>query len=269
MSTQALFRRQFALIIGERRIETDGDNTLRVDFSVTRTLSREPNKADIAIHNLREETRSLFQRKNQRVILEAGYIGNTSVIFRGTVTNTDIERQATGWITRVECADGGTNSRRTRINRSVRGSGNVGDIAREVVRALGVGDGNIADLPRAVFQNGFVVSGRADQQLEKVARKARTRYSIQDGQAVFLGPEQVRRGAVPLISAASGLIGTPQVGEQGFVTLTSQIQPNLTPGYSFRLESRLITGFYRVEKATYRGDSWGNTWAVELEGKPL
>ena len=74
---------------------------------------------------------------------------------------------------------------------------------------------------------------------------------------------------IPLISAASGLIGTPQVGEQGFVTLTSQIQPNLTPGYSFRLESRLITGFYRVEKATYRGDSWGSTWAVELEGKPL
>lgn len=269
MTAKALFNRDFSLNVGGKKISTNGEETLRISFNVTKTLGKEPNKAEISIENLREETRALFQKKNEEIELEAGYVENTSLIFKGTVTTTNIERLPTGWVVSVECSDGGTQIRRARTNKSTRGKVSIKNVARGLVNDIGVGQGNIADLPDLDFTNGFVSSGRADQQLEKVARKAKVRYSIQDGQAVFLEREQTRRGTVVLLSTDSGLVGSPQLGEKGFVTATAKIQPYLSPGYAFRLESRLINGFFRIERSVYRGDSWGDEWVVELEGSPL
>lgn len=269
MTSRALFDRDFVLRIGDRLIRNTDQSTLRIEFKVTRTLGREPNKADISITNLNEESRALFQEKNRPVVLEAGYRENTSIIFNGRVANTDIEQLPTGWLVRVEATDAGANPRRARINRSQRGAAGLGDLAGVALEALGVGQGNLADLGAPAFQNGAVISGRADQQVEKLARRSRARFSIQDGQALFLRRGQVRRGPTPLISASSGMVGSPQIGERGAVTLTAKIQPNLAPGFGFRLESRTVSGFYRVEKATYTGDSWGNAWIVAIEGAPI
>jgi hypothetical protein len=265
----ALFDRDFSLNIGGKKIATTGAQTLKIAFQVTKTLGKEPNKAEISIENLKEETRALFQTKNQGVVLEAGYRENTSVIFSGAVDHTDIERVSTGWIVRVLCSDGGVNQRRGRINRSFRGEVDLKNAARAVISSMGLGLGNTKDLPDFKFGNGLVVSGRSDQQLEKLARKAGVKYSIQDGQVVFLLDKQTLKNTVPVLSSDSGMVGTPQIGEKGFVTLTAKIQPGLNPGGRFKIESKLITGFYRVEKATYQGDSWGPAWIVNIEGKPV
>ena len=71
-----------------------------------------------------------------------------------------------------------------------------------------------------------------------------------------------------MVTAASGLGGVPEVLEKLRVRAKSLLAPGLDPGLLVRLESRDVTGFYRVDSARYQGDTWATPWYAILEMRP-
>jgi hypothetical protein len=94
-------------------------------------------------------------------------------------------------------------------------------------------------------------------------------WSIQDKEIQILGPLDTVGGKVITLEVGTGLIGSPQVGEKGIVKVRSLLQTDLLPGRGVKILSRLIDGFFRIEKSTFEGDTWGQAWYVDLECKPI
>ncbi|KKK49424.1 hypothetical protein LCGC14_3135220, partial [marine sediment metagenome] len=73
-----------------------------------------------------------------------------------------------------------------------------------------------------------------------------------------------------LLNAASGLIGSPEIGEDGILDARSLLQGKLSPGRPVRIESSAIDdGFFRIEKVIHFGDIAGNEWYSDIEARAI
>lgn len=79
----------------------------QIDFN-GKTSGSDPNKAEIKIYNLNKATRARVSQVNARIILEAGYEGNTHIVFTGQVATVSSEKVGVDVITSLSCKDGYT-----------------------------------------------------------------------------------------------------------------------------------------------------------------
>ena len=279
-----LFGREISINIGGTLIRTkfvEGQIApiLRASFRIEKTIKKEPNKANISIYNLNPDNRKLFQEQNLPTIIEAGYIDNTSQIFSGDLTFSQNKLEGEDWVTILQAGDGAKQYKSARINTSFKGPVKVGDVLRTAADAMGLKLGNVAQKisqgsirgALTEFTNGAVLSGKAEIQLDKVVKSMGYSWSIQDGQLQLLDPTETIGTQAILLTPGTGLIGTPEAGEKGFVKARSLLQPSLLPGQRVQIVSKneVVSGFFRAEKCIFVGDTWGTDWYVDIEARPL
>lgn len=266
-----LFRRSYAVQIGTLRI-TDLD----VAFDVFRSLKREPNTAELSVWNLNEDHRQQIREAREIVVqIEAGYGGENALIFLGDLRDAHTERDGPDLVTKLSSADGGKKARVARVSHTYQPNTSLASVLRNAAQALGVGIGNAeeavaaADLEGAgtIFPHGAVVSGNAAAELDGLLRSAGLEYSIQNGQLQVLDRNQFLRGTAVRLTAATGLIGSPSEGSDGVVTARCLMIPDVFPGRRVRFDSPEVSGFFRVETATYTGETAGEDWGIEIECK--
>lgn len=89
-------------------IKTDNMNvsseTLDVEFTVPFDDDMEPNEAEIGIYNLSENTRKQL-KKGDSITINAGYKGDTGVIFSGFITKVTTEYDGPDKLTTIKAAD--------------------------------------------------------------------------------------------------------------------------------------------------------------------
>jgi hypothetical protein len=277
-----LFNRDLTLNVGGIEIRIRDPNssearpTLRVSFEV-KASRQSYNTCQLTIYNLNEQRRAQLQEKNVQTSLLAGYIDNTSQIFSGELQRASSIHDGTDWITTIRSGDGVRQSKSARMSKSFQGPIDPGKVLEAVAKELGVGLGNVKQKAaengiRAAlkeFSNGFVAHGKVEKVLRRVTKSMGYSYSIQDGQIVLLGPNETVPGTAVLLSAATGLIGSPEPGEKGITKARSLLLPDMLPGRKVKIESGSINGFFRVEKVTMTGDTWETDWYSETELKPL
>ena len=255
----------------------DLSNILKVTFGVTSTVKKDPNSAELQIYNLNETTRAALQKKGQQTTIESGYTSNRSVIFGGILEYSTSVYNGTDWITTLQTSDGTDKIKSKRINKSLKGPAKIGDVLRVAADAMGLKPGN---LKRAIkrgsvrgnlseFTNGIVLSGKADRVLDSVVKSMGYFYSIQNGQLMLLAPGDFNGSKAVVISAQTGMVGSPEPGDDGFVNVRTLIQPNLLPAYRVEIRSRNANGFFRIERVDFSGDTWGDSWYADLECSPL
>lgn len=278
--TKSLFNRDAVLTVGGVRISAQDPKTqkpqpmLRFTFNITKTTDPTPNTAEIAVYNLSASNRGLLTKKNVPVVLTAGYRGNTSVIFSGELHTSFSTQQGTDWVTVFQSSDGGEKFKSARINVGLKGPVTLKQAIKAAADALGVKPGNI-DTKNPVrsikeFVQGIVLSGKAEKQLAKLIRSAGFEWSIQDGALQVIAPDEFVDGPEQLsLEVGTGLIGSPEAGEDGVVKVKALLQPGLSPGRRIRVISRQISGFFKIEKNVTTGDTWGDAWHADLELRPL
>lgn len=281
-----LYGRNIAVNVGGLLIASTSARTgelkdiLRVKFKVVRTRKKEPNTATVEVYNLRKDNRGAAQAKGLAVSIEAGYVENTSQIFLGDLDHSETVLNGRDWVTTLEASDGGQAFKSSRINVSLEGPAPIGDVLQTAADALGLDLGNVSEKVSAgairgaltEFSNGIVLSGKAEQQLDKVVRSMGYSWSIQDKALQLLGPDETIGDQAFVLRSSTGLVGVPEAGEDGLVKARSLLQPDILPGRKVQILStgaKGIDGFYRVEKATFSGDTEGADWFVDIEGKPL
>ena len=294
------FSRDFKIQIGTVLIESrsefivDGTNlrltgtrpTLDVKFKIEKSTSGNPNKAEISIANLNPDTRKLVQEIDSTVIVQAGYSENTGEIFRGNLTLSTIEREGTDWITKLIAMDGEVAYRNSRISRSYNPGISVEAVVRDVVQCMGLGDGNIADKLNTLVQrgtikeykNGMSVCGRCSNVLKKLSKSFGFNFSIQDNEPQLLsGDRDTTNQVAVVLSTSTGMLGSPQVGENGSIQVRSLLNPLINSGRQIQVK-RLIPrsegdtrlafdeGFFKAQKLIHTGDTSGREWFTDTEG---
>lgn len=250
---------------------------LRVSFKVAKTLRRNPNKAEIKVYNLNPTNRAqIEQAVGVACKVTAGYKGAPlATYFLGDLRGGRTEREGVNLITMLSNGDGERRSRSARASATFAPGTTVGAVLQHLVGRLGIDPGNTArTFANAVLGNGMqifaegtTVHGNAHDELDALARSAGLEVSVQDGvlQAVPRGAPLPATAVV--LNASSGLLGNPSISNEGVVKFKALLLPDIAPGRQITIQTPLLSGTYRVEKAEYVGDTGGADWYVQGEAK--
>jgi len=264
-----LFRRAWTVSVG-----TLGLSAFDLRFEVRRTLSSKPNTAEIELYNLSETSRGqIAQAADGLVRLEAGYEEGKTLLFSGALREAKSTHEGVDWITKVSARDGGAQIRQARVLRSFGANARVEDVVKTLAETLGVGVGNASDALRAAtldrvgayFPEGTVLSGSAATELDHLTRSVGLTWSVQDGVLQLLTRGRALQGQAVRLTSDTGLVDTPTVSRGGKVQAKALLIPDLTPGRRVQIESRTVTGVYRVAAVAYRGETRGQDWYADLE----
>lgn len=282
-----LFNRTAALTVGIGSGQALRFTGVDFKFGVQKSLDRSPNTAEIEVFNLSQASRNQIEEQEiQRVQLEAGYAGEggTSVIFVGDKRKAWSRRDGVDIVTTIEAADGERAARGRRVNQSF-GPGTTVDSVLESVAGVfggedGIGLGNLTALTRnslefegngAEFPEGTVASGAALGVMRGIAAGAGAELSIQDQNFQILRRGKALPDEAVKLDSTTGLIESPSADSEGLVTARSLIIPGIFPGRLVAIKSEFVGGLFRVEKATYTGDTSTGAaeWYIDIEAKAV
>ena len=254
----------------------------RIQFSITRTVSGEPNAARISIWGLSRETASnmAFRSRDLRVRLLAGYQDGDqqpSLLFEGNPVDEGLvfEREGAERILRIQAQDGIRRYQTARVNVAFEAGTTYRQIVEEVVRQMGLPQTTIqTDDPAfdEVVESGVCYASRATRVLDSLAQTLRSDWSIQDGKLQFIQKNRTRLERGPRFSPElNNIINDPKPRDGG-LDVTVFLTP-MIPGDRFIVEGTADprwNGLFRAVSVQHRGDSgWANEFYTTIEGRPL
>ena len=288
----ALFDRRYDLTVGTLNLPG-----FRCHFRIEKTLKPEPNKGLVEVYNLSSDHRGALsqlapgkrvgKKPARKVVshaalgsipvrLEAGYKDpGPELIFLGNLRTVDSERQGADWITTIASGDGERAFRTARINQTF-GPRTPPDVAlRALVRSLGIGDGNLAQVVHdlkfsgtaTLLARGLVLSGPTSRMMTDFCRSANLEWSVQDGGLQFVDLNTALSQKAVVLSSGTGMIESPTVDGAGVLKVRTLMIPGLKCGALVVCQGLNVQGNYRVEKITYEGDTHGHDWGCEIEAK--
>lgn len=251
---------------------------LNVDFTITRTVEKEPSTLRATVYNLSESTRAKFEANDRIVLtLEAGYGDELHVLFKGDLRHARTNRDGADIATELEAGDGEKGARNW-AQRSFPKNTSIRTIFKHLIAVAEIGEGNLEQgldieetngLPDEIV-SGYSVRGYALDELNELARSRGIDFSVQDGEAQFLPIGDFRQG-IPITKATpkTGLLGSPTIDNEGIMSCETMLLPNVFPGSRIDVESEFVTGRFKVLRAEYTGSVYGDDFTISIEGREL
>ena len=261
------FGRVLELKIGNRK-ESIVINNLRVTFSIKKTLTSEPNTAEISVYNLNNSNRNLITSK-QYNFLELSVCYKEDVlrlIFCGDILTVENKLIGQDTITTMRCGDGHRAYTEKTIIKTMQKGQKDSDFLNEAVSSFGVQKGAI-NLPNdRVLPRGKVLMCDTREAMHKIAINNNADWSIQDNQLVVIPKNKaLANNEGWVISRNTGMIGSPQKSNEG-LEVTTLCNPHYRIGSLVRVESKLTeyNGDYKVKSIEHNGDLYGSNWHSKL-----
>lgn len=261
---------------------------LRVQFKVHRSLTKNPNQCDITITNLNEVNRIDLESKPLLVQLDAGYEDDAlRLLYTGNLRFGMTKEEGPNWETLMQLGDGDSAHRWARVNKSYAPGTSVRTVLRDAAKSMGYElPPNLAKdktLDRS-FATGTTSHGPTRDELTRLLAPFGYHHSFQNGVLRVLKDGETTPGTAIPIGEEQGMIGTPEFGspprsgKPPHVTVKLLLYPELSPGDTIQLNSRVTNpggiaaahkGLYRIEVVRHHGDTHGKDWTTTCEIKPL
>lgn len=247
-------------------------------FKVTKTLKTAPNTLEATIYNLNGDHRGQLQEAEDPIVqLSAGYKDRIGVIFLGGVRDVVSDYDPPDWSTVLGSGDGEKEIQTSRINKSFASGTSLATVIKQVGGSMNLGLGNLDAAAGAgqlveaggEFLNGVTVSGQSSREMDRLAKSAGLEWSIQDRTLQILKAGQTLNDTAVVLTPATGLIGSPTIGNDGVIKLRALLNSDVIPGRQIILKSRILSARLRAEVCTYTGNSAGGDWFVDVEAKEL
>ena len=270
------------------------ENNLHIGFQIDKDTTKESNKAKLEIYNLSDATRKKIEVPDTEVEIYAGYekAGGAILAFKGSVTYGFTRDAGTDCITTLDLADGTVALRDSYCSLSYAPGTSAKTIIQRCANEMGVpvvyGD-DVGELES--YKNGFSFYGQAKDALTEICNALGLSWSIQNNilNIILAGGTSTNRGLV--FSPQSGLVGVPERITQAEYKsnksnpkktqkekakkeeprkkagwkINTLLVPSVNPADMVKVESKWITGWFRVEKVSHRGDYNGNNWGTSME----
>jgi len=270
------------------------ENNLKIGFSIEKDNYKESNKAKLEIYNLADATRKAIETADNEVEIYAGYerAGGAILCFKGTVTYGFTRDVGTDCITTLDLADGTIALRDSYCSLSYAPGTSAKTIIQRIANEMGLpvvyGD-DVGELEN--YKNGFSFYGQAKDALTEICNALGLSWSIQNNilNIILAGGTSTNRGLV--FSPQSGLVGVPERIVQAEYKsnkttpkktakkkakkekprkkagwrIETLLVPSVNPADMVKVESKWLTGWFRVEKVSHRGDYNGSNWGSVME----
>lgn len=281
---QKYLRKVRATFNGGYTINPGGITTheIKIDFSISKSISSSENTASIKIWNLTESHRNSIGKEFDEVTLEAGYMppdggSNVGIIFKGTIQDVAHAREGDDIVTTIECGDGDKAIRKASINKSYPKGTPVETVVNDAYKELekqGVkkGEWKFPDDMEKTFKRPYAACASCKSELDTIGRGRNFYWNIQNGTMEII-PGDGFIGMVTLISPKTGLIDTPTITDNG-CKFKTMMDPEIRPNRRVKIESSVVEmnadgGIYRVSQCTYSGDNYDGDFFVSGTGEAV
>jgi hypothetical protein len=247
---------------------------LRIVFDIEKTRTSEANKGNIQIYNLNQDHWTIFEtHKDLFVVLYVSYNDpkNYEILFTGNVNKCSTAKDGVNIVTSIESGDGQKALQNARLEKTFKAGQIIKDAAKDVVDTFkDVANVAIKAVDDVITGNSglsFSFSGQSKDLMDNLAKKFNFDWSIQNNQVVMKAKSTPIDNYAVDINFRTGLIGCPVRTEKG-INLTALINPKVFPMKKIYVYSEglsTVDDFFRVEKVTYKGDTHGNDWTMDIE----
>lgn len=258
---------------------------LRVQFEISLSNSKTPNHCDVTITNLNKNSRSEFQMKPLIVTIEGGYDGEYQHIFTGDLRYGSSKLDPPDWETKLQLADGDRAFKNAKVNKSYTKKTPVITALKDVASAMSLtvptntGSNGLLQQFNSQYQSGTAIDGNARDELTRLLAPYGAQWSIQNGKLIIQRETDLSPGRVRVISAKTGMKGSPEAGaperpgSKKGNTVTAKVKmtltPDLYPGQAIVIQSKEITGNFKIKTVKHKGDTHGDDWDTDIEATAL
>lgn len=276
------------VIIGDKDSANTPDalriTDLRVDFKIEKDILGSPVVSRVSITNLNEDTRSQIEEKNNKILVNAGYVGSMKLLFSGNILYVFHRYTPTEVITDIYAGDGSFSYLNSFFAKTYAQTVTNKQIITDAVNSFeGLSAGTIEGVPETESTlYGSTYFDLSHKVMNKLTNNLDLMWYIEN-ESVNVLPKNGALGGEPIeFNALNGMIGSPTVTEIG-INLQVLLRPDLVPGANFRVLSRSPNivinnyyfkgltptkgaGTYRINKLIHIGDTHGTTWQTFIEG---
>ncbi|MHC4397899.1 MAG: baseplate hub protein [Planctomycetota bacterium] len=236
---------------------------LKIDFQVEKQLSTEPNRADVDIYNLSDDTAAKINfrkpvlefKYGRRIDIFAGYEGQARKIFSGVVISAITSKEGPLKITRIECRNIFYELMRLPVNITAAKGELKSNAVLNVLSVIGaVVDGKakanlINRLSGETFTDTMTLTGTAYEIIDKINRGLLGVINVYfDDIGTSFNPVGIPNDEpAAFYSQENGLIGTPKPTEIG-ADFIVQLDNELRLGSPVDIDSPTIRSFFALGK---------------------
>jgi hypothetical protein len=261
--------RDFELVIRVRGGDVVVKPPLQIEFQADKSIRGQLNKIQIKLYNLNEKNRLALVRDaegrtNIPLSLAVGYESRLELVFKGTIHTAGSQRQGADIVTTIEGLDGGFDLTNSYTSRTVEGGKRAIDAALKDMPNTTVG--KIRQRP--VLTRPKILVGSSVKLIEDMIGDDETFY-IDDEQLYIVGTDEVTSRFIPVVSAATGLISTPERKNKE-VTFQTLMNPSIKIGRRVKLISKTaphLDGIYKMDTISYQGSNYGSEWSQTCTGR--
>lgn len=247
-----------------------------------------PKAAYVRIYNLSRETARTITTEGTQLILSAGYAENFNTIFNGQITQARIGREnGTDTYLDITATDGDQFFNYTMVSMSVAAGTDVIGRIGQIANAAGMQLGTVqAPTGGAKLARGAVFFGLPRDHLRNECSTIGANWCVENGKLDVIAEGGYKSGDVPVITAATGMIGVPEQTEIGIAVrclLNPHLQQNMRvqldnasiqqyaiqPNLSAQVQAALVPsiaadGIYKVLFVNHHGDTRGQDWYTDF-----
>lgn len=297
------FIRHYGLYIsGPKYKEYGGDSTqlareikdpLRISFEIHKTITREPNRANIKIYNLSPDTEREIIQEGTQIVLSAGY-SQPGVIFKGQVFQPLRNKEnGTDYILALNAMDGDAYLNLGFLSGTILSNKSRREIASQILRESNIklDSAQLDELPETNFVDGSspknerakVIFGEPGKYLSNLSHMGNASFYIDNNEARFFNPiKQIGKDEAHLITTETGMVGMPHQIPYG-VRVKCLLNPQIRLGDFIKIDNKSVIlqdvsmgdtnyrahllntdGVYRVIEIDYSGDYMGDNWFCEI-----
>lgn len=290
------YLRKASLIIGQSDASRGAIDlsTLRFTFKIKRGDVQTPNTADVRIYNVAPNTALAIEKEYVRGVIQAGYDGNYGIIFDGLIKQVRRGRESsTETYLDITLADGDAAYNYSMSAFALAAGSTPKDEISEILKEMalnGVAGGYIPEkLAGRPRPRGKSVYAMSRDQMRDIAFNTATSWSIQDGKLNLIPITAYIPGEIPVITAATGMLGLPEQTQNG-IRVKVLLNPNIKIGQAIKLDNASIQryryslgvldqgtnetlklqiktnndGLYYVMQAEHNGDTRGQEWQTDI-----
>lgn len=268
------FDRQYRLSAGQSGASGfevgDGDTPLHINFSIQKSDLDTQNTGKVTVWNLNPQHLAVLNEKDCVLSLKAGYGNRLSLIFAGIVSFVSTEDDGTDQKTEIEVVDNLVEIRDTYVSVSYQGAVNWKTIFDDIANQMGVAISYSYNAAFVDTQNGYSYVGLAKNILKKGCDCCGLSWSLQNGVLQVKKNGDVMSKEVYVLNQDTGLIGYPKRVTIEDSTSEGKKQYGWDVTYFMnaaiqiddfvKLESKKVTGYFRVYSTEIGGDNISGDW---------
>lgn len=257
------------------RVKTGGmtfkNEELDIQFSVPFDDDTEANEAEIIIYNLTKSTQEKLKKDN-KIIIEAGYETDTGVIFSGYITKRKTKHDGVDIVTTLYAIDSRALKERKIKNKSYKKGTKASTILKDLISIIKMPVGAFKIKRDYTYKDSVTVEGELMDSIKKYAQVCGVSTYVNKGK-IYVRSLKEGDNTKFTVEHSTGLLSIEEFEEEitaekykdkikGY-KLSILLQHRITTASMIQLKSKEVKGTFRVRSGEHSYD--GTDMITEIE----